>query len=94
VFKRYSDFGFPTLLDVMPSAIEDNIVKSAIEDHKEALASFVVERPNFDRRRCVIGTGFFAFSPDPTYALLCTAAHVVEAFEAAGFGWVTIGTLK
>ncbi|WP_413212603.1 hypothetical protein [Paraburkholderia kururiensis] len=91
--KRYSDFGFPVLFDVMPTAIEDNIVKTAMDAHMDALASFVVERPHFDRRRCVIGSGFFAFSPDPAFALLCTAAHVIDDFVAAGFGWVTVGTL-
>lgn len=93
VKKRYSDFGFPSLLDLVPTAIEDNIVKTAMDTHIDSLASFIVERPHFDRRRCVIGSGFFAFSPDPAFALLCTAAHVIDEFIAAGFGWITVGTL-
>lgn len=91
--NNYSTFGLPTLFDVMPTAIEDNAVKRAMDIHMDALASFVVERPHFDRRRCVIGSGFFASSNDPTVAVLCTAAHVIDTFVAAGFGWITVGTV-
>ncbi|MGE8444251.1 MAG: hypothetical protein ACN6OS_21945 [Comamonas testosteroni] len=90
--QNYSTFGHPTLLDVRPTAIEDNKVKNAMDSHMDALVSFIVERPYYDRRRCVIGSGFFVSSYDPTVAVLCTAEHVVDQFVENGFGWITVGT--
>lgn len=89
---KYSDFGYPTLLDILPSAIDTNMVKEALESHKDALVSFIVDRPHYHKRMCVIGSGFFAYSTDPTIALLITARHVLTEFEENGFGWITVGT--
>lgn len=87
----YSSYGYPTLIDLFPTAIEENMVREALELHKGALASFIVERPHFHKRRYVIGSGFFVFSSDPSTVLLFSAAHVVEKFEESGYGWITVG---
>lgn len=87
----YEDFGYPSLLQYVPDAVERNSVKEALDLHSQALVSFIVERPHFHKRLCVIGSGFFVFSHDPTVVKLLTAAHVFDGFEKAGFGWITIG---
>ncbi|AXV82216.1 hypothetical protein CJO92_12120 [Ralstonia solanacearum] len=76
----------------MPTAMEENIVKTAADIHKDALVSFLVKRPNYDRRRSLVGSGFLATSTEPDYVHLYTAAHVIEDYQAAGYGWITIGT--
>lgn len=92
MFARYSDFGLPSLFDVLPTAMEENIVKTATDIHKDALVSFLVKRPNYDRRRSIVGSGFLATSPDPHYVYLYTAAHVIKDYQTAGYGWITVGT--
>lgn len=87
----YSDFGYPSLFHYIPDAIEKNLFKQVIDSHLDVLVSFVVERPYFHQRRCVIGTGFFTHSSDPTLVRILTAAHVLDEFEKAGFGWITAG---
>jgi hypothetical protein len=90
--KPYTDYGFPTLLEVLPDAIERNSVQEALDLHKDALVSFILKKPHHSHHVVSIGSGFFAYSSDPTQALLVTAKHVLEYFEQHGFGWVTIGS--
>jgi hypothetical protein len=90
--KQYTDYGFPTLLDVLPDAIKQNSVREALELHKDALVSFIVKKQHFSHQVASIGSGFIVNSNDPTYVLLVTAKHVVEDFKKFGFGWVTIGS--
>nr|WP_294863801.1 hypothetical protein [uncultured Pseudogulbenkiania sp.] len=40
---NYGDFGYPTLLHLIPSAIEDNILRDAVDQHKDALVSFITK---------------------------------------------------
>ena len=87
---KYSTFGFPSLLEILPDAIERNTVREAMELHKSALVSFTIKKEHHSNHARVLGSGFFAYSEDPTVALLVTARHVLEDFEQAGFGWVTI----
>lgn len=91
--EMYSAFGFPTLLDLIPDAIERNTVVEAVELHKAALVSFIVKKAYHSHHVEVIGSGFFVYSDDATIAVLVTAKHVVEQFEKRGFGWITIDTL-
>jgi len=61
---EYSDFGFPSLFHYIPDALDRNVVRDAGEIHKDALVSFIVDRPHYSNRGCVIGSGFFGFSLD------------------------------
>lgn len=90
--KRYTDYGFPTLLDVLPDAVERNSVREATDLHKDALVSFIIKKPHHSHHVASIGSGFFGYSNDPTQAMLFTAKHVLKEFEQFGFGWVTIGS--
>lgn len=90
--KQYTSYGFPTLIELLPNAIEQNSVREALDLHKEALVSFIVKKPHYSYQVASIGSGFFVNSKDPTHVLLVTAKHVFEDFEKYGFGWVTIGS--
>jgi len=90
--KYYSDHGYPTLLQVLPDAIERNTVREALELHKEALVSFIVSKPNHSHHLTSIGSGFFLISDLPAYALIVTAKHVIEDFEIHGFGFIRFGS--
>lgn len=82
---------FPTLLDLFPNAIEQDFVKTVTDLYRDSLVTFLMPREHYAGQYQAIGTGFFLFSPDPTYGLLMTARHVLEGFDFA-VGKVTIGT--
>lgn len=59
--------------------------------HKDALVSFVIKKRHHSHHRIAIGSGFFVASNDQASVILVTAKHVIEDFESAGFGWITVG---
>lgn len=80
-----------TLLEIVPNAIEESVVRQIGDLHKDCLVSFLMPQPHHEGKYCSIGTGFLIFSPDPTLAIVTTARHVLEEFNF-DHGRITIGT--
>ena len=85
------NFGLPTLYHVLPDAVERNIIRDFAQDHRDALVSFLVNKPNHPGKLELIGSGFFIYTHDLTAAKLITAANVIREFKGRGWGWITVG---
>ena len=80
-----------TLFDLIPNAIEENIVRDLVNLHIECLVSFLVPLEHHEGKYRLLGSGFFVYSPDPSEAVIMSARHVLEEFDYKN-GRITIGT--
>jgi hypothetical protein len=80
-----------TLLDLHPTALDQNLARSLSELHKDCLASFLLPKEHHEGRERLLGTGFFVATPDATLARLYTARHVLEEFDHT-HGRITVDT--